>query len=147
MRDPDAVELAIWFHDLIHIPGNADNEVRSAGLFRQLAGEVAAERVDRVAAMILDTTHRGLPSDGDAGFMVDIDLASLGQPWSRFFEDSKAIRREQPDLPDPSYRHAQRAFLQHLLARPTIYATGFFRDRYEAVARANVTRLLRSEAA
>ena len=35
---PEAVELAIWFHDVIYEPGACDNEARSAELYQQLAG-------------------------------------------------------------------------------------------------------------
>lgn len=39
VRDADAVELAIYFHDVIYVPGAQDNEVASAQhLVRMLVG-------------------------------------------------------------------------------------------------------------
>lgn len=147
MAIPDEVELAIWFHDIVHRPGSATNECDSAALFRRIAGPRASPRIDRVAAKILDTTHAHEPSDDDARFLVDIDLASLGQPWSRFADDSRRIREEQAHLSDAAYFAAQQTFLQSLFDRPRIYLTAFFGARYERRARANIERVLNSRAA
>jgi predicted metal-dependent HD superfamily phosphohydrolase len=147
MARPDEVELAVWFHDAVHRPGFANNEADSAALFRRVAGSAPASRIDRVVSMILDTTHDRAPAQGDGCFMVDIDLAGLGQPWARFIDDSRRIREEQPDLPDALYLAAQQRFLKRLLERPAIYRTSLFRSRYEQRARANIARVFDSRAA
>jgi predicted metal-dependent HD superfamily phosphohydrolase len=147
MQQPDEVELAIWFHDAVHRPGNADNEAESAALFRRLAGDQDAARVDRVCHMILDTTHDHPPVSKDGNYMVDIDLASLGQPWARFSSDSELIRAEQPELSDAAYAIALQRFLQALIGRPSIYRSSLFRMLYEQSARANIQRVLSTKAA
>lgn len=147
MQQPDEVELAIWFHDAVHRPGSGNNEPESAALFRRFAGSGDARRVDRVCEMILDTTHDHPPREKDGNFMVDIDLASLGQPWAGFIDDSQLIRAEQPDVSDAAYAIMQQRFLQALISRPSIYRTSPFRVRYERQARANIERMLSTKAA
>ena len=36
LANPEAVELAIWFHDAIYVPSACDNEALSAELYRRL---------------------------------------------------------------------------------------------------------------
>ena len=142
LREPGLVELAIWFHDVVYEPGKAGNEAASAALFRTLAAGGPAASVERVAALILDTMHVDQPDDADAGYLVDVDLASLGQPWPHFLRDSRALRMEQQTVPDAEYLPAQARFLGRLLERRFIYCTPFFRSRYETRARHNIKRCL-----
>jgi predicted metal-dependent HD superfamily phosphohydrolase len=139
--DADAVELALWCHDVIYIPGAGDNERRSAEWLQRWAGDriVAAERI---AGFILATTHAVAPTDLDACFTVDIDLADLGSDRERFRQDEACLRAERPDLDDVAYDAHERAFLSALLMRPRIYHTDFFHARCEARARANLARRL-----
>ena len=75
--DPDAVELALWCHDVIYVPGARDNERSSADWFRHRA-ESRIAACDRICAMILATTHVGVETEPDTCFVCDIDLAVLG---------------------------------------------------------------------
>lgn len=135
--ETDAVELALWCHDVIYVPGARDNERRSAEWFRHWAGgRIAA--AERIAGMILDTTHAGAPSDPASRFTVDIDLAVLGYPRASFRRDGAFLRAERPDLDDAAYDRAERAFLSRLLDRPRLYLTEPFHARYEARARRNL---------
>ncbi|MFP3507149.1 hypothetical protein [Burkholderia sp. SIMBA_062] len=136
--EPDAVELALWFHDVIFVPGAQDNEQRSADWFRRQAdGRIRA--CDPVCAMILATTHAGVATEPDTRFVRDIDLAVLGASRSRFREDGRRLRAERPDLDDRAYDRLERAILRGLLERPRIYLTDFFYTRCEARARGNLS--------
>jgi len=146
LRDPGSVELAVWFHDVVYTPSSPGNEAESADLFRRSATGAATTLVDSVSALILETKHVDQPTDGDACYLVDIDLASLGQPWSWFLRDTQALRREQSATADEEYHRAHAAFLGRLLARPHLYSTEFFRSRYEDRARRNIQRCLKSPA-
>ncbi|UEP32735.1 hypothetical protein LMA01_35570 [Burkholderia sp. B21-007] len=136
--EPEAVELALWFHDVIFVPGAQDNEQRSADWFRRQAdGRIRA--CDPVCAMILATTHAGPAAEPDTCFVCDIDLAVLGASRSRFREDGRRLRAERPDLDDRAYDRLERAILRGLLERPRIYLTDFFYTRCEARARGNLS--------
>ena len=135
--DADVVELALWCHDVIYTPGASDNEPRSAEWFRQHA-EPGVAAVERVTRMILATSHTDAPSDAPGCFAVDIDLAVLGYPPAWFRRDAVHLRAERPDLDELTYDSAERAFLGKVLARPRIYLTEPFYNRYEARARRNL---------
>jgi predicted metal-dependent HD superfamily phosphohydrolase len=136
--DPDAVELALWCHDLVYVPGAPDNEQRSADWLRHRAqGRIAAS--ERVAEMILATTHTVVPTDPDARFTADIDLADLGSDRACFIRDEAHLREERPDLDNATYDRHVRAFLSALLAREHVYHTETFRARCEARARSNLS--------
>lgn len=64
--------------------------------------------------LILATRHDVSPPAGDAALLVDVDLAILGSPAERLDEYERQVRQE--------------------------YNTEHFRSRYEAAARANLTR-------
>lgn len=148
MRDdadrPDEIEVAIWFHDAVYVPGRPDNEAASAALAEQAlaAGDVAAPVCDRVRSLVLATRHTAVPHGNDARILTDIDLAILGADPYRFGIYDRAIRREFHALPEGEYRAGRATVLRSFLARPSIYHTDSFRERYEATARANITAAL-----
>jgi predicted metal-dependent HD superfamily phosphohydrolase len=143
MDEPDAVEMAIWFHDVIYDAKATDNELKSAELFTELAGsDVSAEFNSKVRDLILVTIHRHLPKTRDEKFVVDIDLSSFGLPWDRFLKDSDAVRQEFPHLSDEEFYPTQKCFLNALTSRESFCFTDFFRDRHEDTARENISQYL-----
>jgi predicted metal-dependent HD superfamily phosphohydrolase len=135
----DGIELAIWFHDVIYVPGAADNEQRSADLFaHRAADKLSPEMIDRIGGYILSTTHHEPPTDEGSKFVVDIDLSGFGLPPELFRRDGDNIRREFDHISEAEFICGQTKFLQKLLDRGRIYSTSFFHDRYEAQARRNI---------
>jgi predicted metal-dependent HD superfamily phosphohydrolase len=143
MGSNDAVEMALWYHDAIYDLSSTDNEYRSAELFKERAGIIVPDDFrDSVCRLICVTTHNNLPVADDEKFIVDVDLSSFGMPWRAFNSDSARVRREFAHLTDEQFVARQRRFLQSLLDRESVYATDFYRERYEAVAQANIARQL-----
>lgn len=135
--DTDAVELALWCHDVIYVPGATDNEQRSVDWLRQWSGsEIAA--TERIATLILETTHADAPASQAGRFTADIDLAALGSSRARFRQNGVNLRAERTDLDDAAYDAAERAFLRALLDCSRIYHTDPFHARYEKQARDNL---------
>lgn len=140
---PDAVEMALWFHDLVYIAGEADNEQKSAELFRQVASNCCSNDFkNKVADLILITSHIDTPKDDDECFIVDIDLSSMGLNWNVFLLDSDNLRKERSDVSDSEYCRRHNGFLKFLLERRRIFHTDFFYTRYEQSALQNINRLL-----
>jgi len=148
MDEPDAVEMALWFHDAVYDVPTQGNERRSAELFAARAGARGAERYrSKVHRLIMVTEHREPPATLDESFIVDIDLSSFGLPWEEFLRDSRAVREEFSMVPDAEFHPRHRKFTESLLARPHFCFTEFFRERHEARARRNIERILAGFAA
>ena len=147
LADRQAIEAAIWFHDAIYDSLRGDNEARSAALAAaKLAPRVEPARLFRITAMIEATAIHVLPdlgdeaATGDAAFFLDMDLSILGAPQSAFDSYEAAVRREYAWVDDEAWAAGRAAVLRKFLARPTIFNTEAFRQRYEVVARKNIAR-------
>lgn len=143
MDNPDAVELAIWFHDVIYKLGASDNEQLSADLFMKLTdGRFSDDLRNKVYQHIMATCHDcSVITNADTKLMVDIDLSSFGLPWPEFLKDSKKVRAEMTHISDTEYYQKQTAFQQSLLAKPLFFNSDYYCEHYEAQARSNLARL------
>jgi predicted metal-dependent HD superfamily phosphohydrolase len=142
LSNPDAVELAVWTHDVIYQPGAHDNEARSVEWYRNIAAGVHdPDLVQRVSRHILATLHDGKPlDDEDSRYLVDIDLSSFAMPWEDFLRDSHNLRRENPQISDQEYYRNQGKFQKLLLSRERFYHSDYFYQHYEQRARDNLAR-------
>ena len=139
----DAVEMALWFHDAVYIVGQTDNESCSAALFRSLSeGYLPSDFNEQVVRLIMATRHNQAPTAADEQFATDVDLDGLAKPWDAFITDTQLLRQENSATDDKTFRGNVRGFFERLLARPSIYATGHFEVKSEAIARGNIERLL-----
>ena len=142
LQNPDALEIAIWFHDAVFEPGCPDNEARSAALYQRLSDDAHPPAFRAlVERLIMATLHDGNSlDDSDAQYMVDIDLSSFGLTWEEFLRDSQQLREESPQLEDAVFYRRQGEFQTNLLARSRFYHSDFFYQRYEKNARENLAR-------
>jgi predicted metal-dependent HD superfamily phosphohydrolase len=143
----EAIEAAIWFHDAIYDSRRSDNEARSASLAAEkLASRASPEQLSRIVAMIEATATHALPDLGDeaatrdAAFFLDMDLSILGAPKAAFDSYEAAVRREYAWVDDKAWRSGRAAVLRKFLARPQIFHTQAFKERFEAPARKNIAR-------
>jgi predicted metal-dependent HD superfamily phosphohydrolase len=142
--DVDAVETAIWFHDAVYDPHRHDNESRSAAwaLAAMSADSIDDALRQRIAALILDTTHDRVPASDDGRVLVDIDLSILGREPEVFAAYEAGIRQEYHFAPEAEYRIGRAAVLSRFLARSRIFNTDHFHARFEQAARLNLNRSL-----
>jgi predicted metal-dependent HD superfamily phosphohydrolase len=142
VENPDALHLAVWFHDAVYDSRAADNEKRSAELAVDLLGPlgVPASAIERVVQMIWGTAHTpdGPPPSADARVLLDADLAILGAAEGRYARYAADIRKEYAWVPEADYRAGRVAVLEKFLARPRVYHTPLMFEEGEARARANM---------
>ncbi|HWK67103.1 MAG TPA: hypothetical protein VNS34_19430 [Rhizobiaceae bacterium] len=149
LRDPDAVEAAIWFHDAVYDSRKGDNELRSADLARErLADRVEPKRLRHIAGMIEATAGHELPDFddpaalGDAALFLDMDLSILGASPEIFDAYETALRREYGWVREADWQRGRRDVLRRFLSREHVFHTESFQTAYEAKARENLSRSL-----
>jgi predicted metal-dependent HD superfamily phosphohydrolase len=146
LAEPHAVALALWYHDAVYWPWRKDNEQRSAEqaarFLRRMPCTQGLEAP--VRTLVMATCHHAPAPTPDAQWLVDIDLAILGQPPGTYARFEQEVRREYRFAPWPRYVEGRCAVLQSFLARPRIYATDWFHQRLEAQARHNMQAAIES---
>lgn len=141
IEDPDALLIAIVYHDLIIKVTRSDNELRSAERMRQVlfveAGLPEA-MVTRAYDHILATRKHELSKDPDTNYFVDADLSILGRTRERYARYAAQVRKEYRRFPDLLYKPGRRKVLLHFLSAPNIYKTEWFKGRFEESAKENL---------
>lgn len=141
-----ALRIATYFHDAVYLPGNRDNETKSAfwasAFLRQ--AQIDDKTVSLVKELILSTTHRTIGLTMDERVMQDVDLAILGSPSNTYEHYRQAIREEYRDVDTAEYRRGRTSVLENFLERPMIYTTPYFHGRFERQARTNLQRETKS---
>jgi predicted metal-dependent HD superfamily phosphohydrolase len=155
--NPRAVLLALLFHDAVYVPGDKDNEIRSAELaermLRYRSSVPESERRSISRMILLTANHHSADHllTADEAKLIDIDLSVLGQAWPAYQEYMQGVRREYcPAVTTEfQYRIGRRAFLEKILSQKRIFMTDEMASRREVRARFNVSReidLLKAEA-
>ncbi len=140
-HQPDLVEMALWFHDVIYVMGGTDNELKSAEHFMAASVEqIDDSNRQQIFDLIMATDHSGAPTEDDQRFIVEVDLSGFGLPWNRFQSDGRNVRSEMTHLTDDEFYPAQMRFMQSLADRQPLYTYPWFNQRYEAAARSNIAR-------
>jgi predicted metal-dependent HD superfamily phosphohydrolase len=144
-RHPEAanplVEFALWFHDACYSTFSSNNEGRSADWAEYILEKsgTAPASIGLVRSMILATRHGQQPTDPAQQLLVDVDLAILGADPDRFREFELQMRAEHRWMPTLLYRKRRHSILQSFVTRMSIYSTHEFRERYERLARNNIS--------
>lgn len=141
---PDAIELALWFHDAVYLPYKGGNEEKSAEWASRFLKEAGADAatIARIRDMILATRHDAVAADRDTAILIDIDLSILGADRDRFDAFEKEVRAEYRWVPRPLYCRERKKILKSFLQRDRIFSTDAFHGRFESAARENLVRAI-----
>ncbi|PNK61009.1 hypothetical protein [Psychrobacter sp. FDAARGOS_221] len=165
LHNPNAIELAIWYHDIIYDPTQTDNERQSADYFQrvvntcpQLADLVAKQNnllIQQVTALIMMTAkHEVSQADAeleqkitlkvqDSQYFLDMDLAILGSPRQVYQDYARQVRLEYAHVNDSAFKQGRKAVLERFLQRERLYFTQAFYAEYEQNARHNIQQEIR----
>jgi pantetheine-phosphate adenylyltransferase/8-oxo-dGTP diphosphatase len=143
-ENPSAMRFAIWYHD---VEQGEDAESRSADFAEcQLGMKASEDLMDDIRERIMGTDHfsGNAPDTPDCRLIADIDLASLAADPDIFDENSRLVLEEYYDQISSEEEFCLRRadILQTFQDRDRIYKTDHFHEKYEARARANLTRAI-----
>ena len=141
VSDWQTLLFSIAYHDIVYDPLKNNNEEKSAQLADRRLSDLSAPAIQKQKcfSQIMATKGHHQSTDNDTNFFTDADLAILGSPNQDYQEYSKMIRKEYQLYPDLIYNSGRKKVLKHFLQMPQIYKTDFFRNKYEAQARKNLS--------
>ncbi len=145
IENPELVAFSIFYHDIIYNIWKKDNEERSAEFATKCLSEVFNDShfLKIISSQIIATkTHT--TSENDAKWIVDFDLAILGQPVNVYKNYTRLIREEYKSVPNFLYKKGRKKVLHHFIDKSYIYATNQFRELYEKQAKDNLKNELNS---
>jgi predicted metal-dependent HD superfamily phosphohydrolase len=138
--DPDAVRLAVWFHDAVYDPAAPDNEERSA----QVAEATLPDPGEVARLVRLTAGHQVAPGDANGALLADADLSVLAAAPRDYDRYAAAVRAEYAHVPDEVFRTGRAAILRDLADRPALYRIVPPRAEWHARAVDNLRRELRA---
>lgn len=140
LLDPNIVLYSIFYHDLVYDPKRLDNEERSAALARDRLSRLGVPegKITKCQHQILATGDHRNAGENDTNYLLDFDLAILGESPQEYNNYSKKIRQEYSMYPDLIYNTGRRKVLLHFLDMERIFKTPGFYDNYEQQARENL---------
>jgi predicted metal-dependent HD superfamily phosphohydrolase len=141
LKNPVAVELAVWLHDVIYDSRAKDNEERSADFARELLTRLEAPIpliTETERLILLTKTHRTTPEDTDGLVLLDADLSILGAPAAEYERYAANIRQEYSHVPEELYRAGRLKVLHSFVERAHLFLTPALQARFEGQAKANL---------
>jgi predicted metal-dependent HD superfamily phosphohydrolase len=140
VEDWDTMLFATCYHDIIYKATSSTNEDDSSKIALRRLNEIGypEEKINKCAAMILATKLHQVSIDDDTNFLIDADLAILGQKADVYQQYAENVRKEYSIYPDFVYNSGRKKVLQHFLEMNSIFKTNYFINKYEAQARKNI---------
>lgn len=142
LKNPDEVLLAIFYHDIIYSVGHSDNELYSAVYMdgRLKGNKITEKQLSFIFDCIYSTKKHEINGIKDINYMLDFDMAILGQPWSEYTKYRKQVRKEYNIYPDCMYNKGRLSVLKSFLQQERIFKTDDFYKIYEKQARENIQK-------
>lgn len=144
LKDFDIICFSIWYHDIIYSSSKQDNEEKSADFAASKLGLLNLKTAQiEVCKKIILSTKEHIPfivNNDDNKFLLDFDLAILGQDWKSYEDYCRKIRQEYIRYPNFMYKKGRKKALQHFLEKERIYHTKEYYNQFEKAARNNITK-------
>ncbi len=134
--------MAWWMHDLVQEPFEGKNEARSLDRGRVLLGEQLHQADASLLQELVVTATQHLqapePQHPLARLLHDLDLSILGQKPELYQRYKEGVAQEYSAMDSTVYQAGRAHVLRQLLDKEPLFATDYFRNKYEAAARANI---------
>jgi len=136
----DTMLFTIYYHDIVYNIASQDNELKSAELAVNRLESLAVpdEQIKQCRKQIMATKDHEFCTDQDSQYLVDIDLAILGEQHDEYETYAKKIRKEYQVYPFFLYKQGRKKVLEHFLNMERIYKTQALYQSREQQARANL---------
>lgn len=140
LKHPLAIELAIWFHDVIYDVKASDNELQSAhyAVTALTTLGITGALVQQVYDLVSLTRHPSQPRDNDEALLLDIDLAILATDEKTYLVYEDDIRREYQHVPALLFKLGRKRLLKAFMKQRALYHSPYFHEMFESRARANL---------
>ena len=143
IQNKSAVALSIFYHDVVYQVWKKNNEQKSVEKAIEILQEIRFPYEDlKIIEDLIMCTKNHTSLTPDQGFMIDFDLAILGQKNDIYNIYSQQIRKEYKIVPELIYNKGRKQVLTHFLEKESIFQTSIFKSKYEIQARINLTKEL-----
>jgi predicted metal-dependent HD superfamily phosphohydrolase len=133
-------KIALWYHDVIYVPGSIYNEKMSGDIAELHIRLLAPDHLFlglQVKGMIKGTPVKEFR--GDWKYFHDVDFSILGQSEETYSEYVRSIYKENMTLfSQETITEYRERFLRKMLLERKIFKSEYFRDLYEDKARVNI---------
>jgi len=137
----EEILAVFWFHDIVYVPGRADNEKQSSETARQMMIKLGIDPVviAKVARLILSTSEGSSRTTEIEQFVHDVDYWVVGSGRYRYIHYMRGIEKEfSSSSLTLRYRFGRIRFLLRTLMGRDIFDTDQFRDAFEKQAKSNI---------
>lgn len=140
----DDLCFAIWYHDVVYESTRNDNEKRSAIFAKKYlkSFNIEEKRLKNIEKLIVSTQKHQIliAENNDNAYLLDLDLSILGTDWDIYEKYTQDIRKEYKVYPNFIYEKGRKKVLRHFLERENLFFSSYFKNRFEAQAKANIKR-------
>lgn len=140
IMDFDVILFSIYYHDIIYNIHKKDNEEKSAEIATDRLSKMGVPQANIIACQnqIIATKLHKYNANMDTNFLLDFDLAILGDTPQNYKSYTKNIRKEYAIYPDLLYKIVRKKVILNFLNMDSIFKTKDFQDKYEQQARKNL---------
>ncbi|MFY0672783.1 MAG: hypothetical protein JXQ87_05240 [Bacteroidia bacterium] len=141
LQDFDAVLFSIFYHDFVYNVKRQDNEQKSAEVARDRLFQlnVPKDKIKTCQNQIAATKAHELSAHDDTNYLLDIDLAILGDSEENYKGYVSKVRKEYSIYPDFMYKMGRKKVLKHFLEMDRIFKTQEFHESHERLAKKNLS--------